>query len=411
MIHTLTLVKEISYYEFNVLSDILCDLSKERKTSFYKDSSNKSASIKVCEVFKSKGLIIKVCKNEIAKYACLELRLNPRRIIESDQFVSVTKENDFPNIAMQFKLMMDPVQKRLIDRLVEKSVIASSTALEMLKGKNGMVTDITDLGSYKVSRIDYCINVKSEMASVYMRLIRQGDVPPKFFMKKNVDPKTGKTSRYKDSMYLYTKSKDIKINFYDKAKEMESKRDHYGDEKIEEAINILRFEIQCSGTKVNNMKAYYGLKSKELNMLAINQLALETVVGYYNEVVGKEGYVTLNVARQCVMNCTIFTNNEKKRMVEILELVNQKRSIYEARKAFIQEKGGSKECKKVFNWNLSRIRKLSINPVTIPVNWGIEKLPNLYDEIIKAGVLPGQYVVTYGLHKEGSYDHHTSLNT
>src|SRR5690606_16637999 len=146
-------------------------------------------------------------------------------------------------------------------------------------------------------------------------------------------------------------------------------------------------------------------------MLAINQLALETVVDYYNEVVGKEDYVTLNVARQCVMNCANFTNNEKKRMVEILELVNQKRSIYEARKAFIQEKGGSKDSKKIFNRNLIRIRKLSINPVTIPVNWGIEMLPNLYDEIIKAGVLPGHYVVTYGLHKEGSYDHHTSLNT
>jgi len=398
MIHTMNLTKEISYHEFHVLHNILYINCKNANKKIYKEPpTEKKSELTVCELYSQRGIIIKLGKNEHAKYAYIELRINPKRTIDTNNLIEVTKETDISNILSEFEMLLKPIQRQFILDLVEKKVIESPYKFEMLKGRAGDVVDLTDLGSYQVRRIDYCINVKTKLADTYMKLIRQGDVPPRFIMKMNNNSITGKSKRYKDSMYLHTKSRDIKINFYNKEKEVESKWSNYKDYQIKEATDMLRFEIQCSGAKVNNMKANYKLQSKSLGMFAYNQIALEVVNKYYNAVVGKEDYVTLQSARQCVIFSDLFTNTEKKRMIDVLELINQKRSIYEARIAYVKERKGSEDAKKAFNQVLRRIRMLYINPVTIPVNWGVERLSNLYDEILKAGALPGQEVVLFGL--------------
>lgn len=69
-------------------------------------------------------------------------------------------------------------------------------------------------------------------------------------------------------------------------------------------------------------------------------------------------------------------------MTEVLELVNRKRSIHQARLAYNEDLQDPKELKK-FNSIVKKIRKSDINPVTIPVNWGYKHIPNLVVEMDK----------------------------
>lgn len=61
-------------------------------------------------------------------------------------------------------------------------------------------------------------------------------------------------------------------------------------------------------------------------------------------------------------------------MIEALELINLKRSIWKARDEYENNKIR-------FNEAIRRIKKMGINPVTIPEGWGIQKLPNLLKEM------------------------------
>lgn len=398
MIHTLNLDMEISFHEVTTLSDAIAELCKHAKAAFYRynDVKDKSKVIKVFNLYKKHGLTIKICKNDKSKYARIDIRLNPIKLINQEAIVETTKEADLISIEDEFCRLMTPIYNRSIKRLIQKGVILSEDDLEMVKGRMGRIADITDMKSYRVRRIDYCIDVRTELSDKYMELIRRGDVPSRFIMKMDDNLKTGKSIRYKDSMYLQTKSKDITINFYNKEKEMEG-NPHYDEHEKLGSQNMLRFEVQCIGTKLNNLKAKYGFDSKDFKKFSFNQLALEIINSYYNEVVGKNDYVTLRLARKIVESSKQFKKIDKKNMIEVLELINEKRSMCIARDEYINTNEKPKYARKRFNTILAQIESLYINPVTLPVNWGIERLPNLYDELIRAGALPNQAVVTFGI--------------
>ncbi|HIW33168.1 MAG TPA: hypothetical protein IAA29_10320 [Candidatus Paenibacillus intestinavium] len=393
MYHTINLVQAFSFHEYYAAIEAFVSLGKVNSSKVYRDPRN--ANVYIVELLKQHGMVIKLYKNDIAKHAKIEIRLNPKRLIDGNEYVLVAKESDYENIVLKFRRIMEPIQKQFIANLISKEVIESEEKQDMVKGRLTNASNLAEIDDYNIMRIDYCINVITERSSQYMELIRRGDVPTKFEMKYDHNPQTGKRKRYEDSMYLITRSKDIKLNFYNKEKQMEGMYSEY--DKIEDAQNMLRFEVQCSGTKVNNMKAYYQLESKQLSMFSINQMALETVVGYYVDVVGKEDYVTLSFAKSCIDSNMNFGSKDKIRMIDVLGLINQKRSVYLAREAFIKESSNEITAKKIFNQALKSIKALRINPVTIPVNWGIDKLPNLYDEVIKAGASPDQVIVTFGL--------------
>ena len=77
--------------------------------------------------------------------------------------------------------------------------------------------------------------------------------------------------------------------------------------------------------------------------------------------------------------------NSKEKLKEVLELINTKKSIYNARKHF-NEKYDKPDNKK-FNRYLERLRTAGLNPVTIPVRKKVESfnilLQNPIKEIIK----------------------------
>src|SRR5690606_11361905 len=127
------------------------------------------------------------CKNDGAKYACIDLRLNPIKLVKANVAVTNTKEHDLENIEEAFKLLMSPIYQACLEKLVYKGVITNKNDLKMCKGRKGDVANIADLSSYQAKRIDYCIDVSTTLSNTYMELIRRGDVPSKFEMKMKVD--------------------------------------------------------------------------------------------------------------------------------------------------------------------------------------------------------------------------------
>ncbi|WP_091154657.1 hypothetical protein [Paenibacillus sp. 453mf] len=203
-----------------------------------------------------------------------------------------------------------------------------------------------------------------------MELIRRSDIPKSFELVQKNNPITKRKEPYKNSLRLENKS--ITINFYNKSFQI---AEVFGDDFPEgqEAEDIIRLEVQCKKRKLNNLKGYYSIEGRSLLEFSSEELSVKVLLSYYEKTVGYEDYYTLQEAR-FIIGESDYKWKVRQRMIEVLELINQKRSIWKARDEY-------EDGKKRFNEALKQIKKTGINPVTIPAGWKFPQLPNLLMEI------------------------------
>jgi len=379
MYHTLLLFQRIHPLDFPNVKSNLYALSKEKKSRNFPDPN--CPDLHIYELYKKHGIIIMLRRTRLFTkartnhdgqennqdspvnyYHAIEIRLNPKVLIQENEYVKVAKASDFIEICDRFQKILKPLQK----------MFELSPSMNMYH--------FNAISEYQVKRIDYCINIRSALHTVYMELIRRADIPARFYLVTKLDEKSGREVAYKNSFYIQTQNHSVGVNFYNKEYQMYNEYENY--DRLGDSCNIIRLEIQCLNGKTNSIKQKYEWKYRDFINFANEDIARKMIYDYYEKTVGFEDYYTLDEAKRLVKSLGIYRRKTIDRMIEVLELVNQKRSIHQARLTYCD---GMKKGDDVteFNSIIKKIRKSGINPVTIPVNWGYSHIPNLVEEMDK----------------------------
>ncbi|MNW42260.1 Replication initiation factor [compost metagenome] len=379
MFHTILLFQSIDAFDYTNLKACLSQLSKEKNSRHFTNPNHTNE--RIYELYKGHGIIIilrcarkpnRPRSNNIQgninqdsqgiNYHAIEIRLNPKVLIQANEYVEVARESDFSEICDQFKKVLKPLQKKF----------------EASPSKN--IYRFNKLEEYQVNRIDYCINIRSTMHKELIELIRRAEIPARFSPVTKSDKKSGREVAYKNSFYIQTQNHSVVVNFYNKEHQMYNEFESY--ERLNDASNIIRLEIQCQKGKTNSLKQKFKWKYRDLINFANDDIARKLIYYYYEKTVGFEDYYTLNEAKRRVKSCDNHRKKTIDKMIEILELVNQKRSIYQALLSYsdnLEDRDDVAE----FNSIIKKIRKSGVNPVTIPINWGYSHIPNLVEEMDK----------------------------
>lgn len=343
MIHTFLIQKEIIKEEefsniFNSIIGFFKDESLSNNTvTIYRNLTLNEIGLNEIRLKK-----VKVDSKYKFKNKYLELLINPAKILNKNNPIAIFKEED-------------------INNLIEK--------LDNILSYNFRFNN-TSCINWQVKRIDYTRNINLntidlynkndiDLAELYIDLFRRADTSN---LKVPYNLRSKRRTQTKGSFRLSNKS--ITINFYNKFDERKNKKKF---DEMEDAKNILRLEIQCNQPKINNIKN----KNKWDYNILLNyldpQIAHETLYKYYKKIIGEGDYYKLTDAIK-IINNSKFRTDKKENLVEILKLINKKRSVTRAREEF---KNNIK-----FNQYLKDIRGLNINVVTIPERWNVRFLPN-----------------------------------
>ena len=358
LIHTLQLTHRLNRIMYNEIVDILPDPNKlphlnEINTNYYKPEGISIIRLK------------KVTSNATSfQYYGIEILLNPIRLIEKDNHIQVTSYNDF-------NLIMDE-----FDRIIK-----------------GIHPQLPDIFGWTCKRIDYAVDIKTKYVKEYVELFQKGD-KPSHFKDGKYDDVSHRHMQKEGSMYYISKS--VVINFYDKhaQKINESKANPFVTQQdIDNAEDILRIEVQCLKGKTDYLDFREKFDDKEFyNFLSLD-LSKKIITSYYDKTIGDGDFYNLNEAITYVKKSD-KTTVQKKNMINILSIISQSRSIWRARENFI--KGyklknqnivlhGSEQ---TFNKYLNSLRRLGINPITMPRNWNI----SWEDWLIENGEISGKTV-------------------
>jgi hypothetical protein len=227
---------------------------------------------------------------------------------------------------------------------------------------------------FLLNRVDYCVNFDLDELGIecspddMMKLMKRGYQPSN--LEERVEYSV--TSRRKlpgDNLYLENKS--ITVNCYGKHSELMDKFPNCPN--IGDAKNVVRFEIQCEYPKVYAMskkiKGSIRPDSIVQSMLS-DHVAEDTIKKYFARVIGCGDYYPLTDAKLAVVRQD-FQSKKTHRLIETLELVNRCRGISKAMDTL-----SGKELED-FKRSLRELESIQVNPVTLPREWGIKRIPNL----------------------------------
>ena len=259
---------------------------------------------------------------------------------------------------------------------------------------------------FQLKRVDYCINFHllelgiPSSTDQTMRLFKRSNIPHNYNKVLFYNP-IGRRMGSDDSS-LYLKSKSVTIQCYDKYSQLQ--REYPDSPSLENARNILRFEVQCYYRKVYGMRRSY---KDNLDPLPYNEFkeffskeTCESVIrNYFDRVIMRGDYYPIKHSRNLILKCG-FRGNRGQRMIDTLNLVNPSRGG-----------GGIHNAKSILTGiELDNFKRglldlqttMGINPVAIPSDWGIKHIPNLLDAYDKLSGNPtrSQYITAYDPHDD-----------
>ena len=232
---------------------------------------------------------------------------------------------------------------------------------------------------YSMNRPDYCVNFDlNELkipctAEQMIYLVKHGDIPTHY--SERVDNNSVYKRKKSDKNSFYLVSKSVTINCYWKHKQLEKKFPDCPD--LETSRNLIRFELQCNYLKTyllsRDIKSKQELSESDLIREMLSEdFCKEIIRKYFNKVIRRGDYFTLNEAIRQVQ-LWHFSKKKEARLIMELRRINQFRGIYKVR-ATLQG-----EALETFRRTLRELDYIGINPVTIPREWNIKRIPNLLD--------------------------------
>lgn len=288
-------------------------------------------------------------------------RLNFKRLIEQENRVLTYKESDHDAVMQVFNQIM-------------------------------LQVGLPSWVNWKVNRIDYCIDVKTDHVEDYIHLMQKGDIPHHQKLPYNLVNK--RREHKKGSVYLIARARDkrshrtgsMTVNFYDKYLQKLNEQAvtmTVTDAEVEQARNILRLEIQCFLPKINSLKNSYSLADTRLEQYLSDYICCNVIEDMLFKIARKGAYLRMSEALQIIDASSCQARTKIKLKALIKAVARQYQSVAKVRDMFISD--GTVRDREAFSDLLRKLDKLDVNPVTIPDKKAItglrlkEGLPNLYD--------------------------------
>lgn len=244
---------------------------------------------------------------------------------------------------------------------------------------------------YSFNRIDYCINFylpeffnqndKPCTDMQIMKLIKKSDIPSPYREWMKYDDKAHRTKGRDSSFYLTSKS--VRINCYSKFMKLdeqskENEENGYppiSQRILDSARGIIRFEVQCDYHKTYALtQQAERAGNHEVNKyeyLLTPEFCREIINSFWNKSIGKGHWYSLQHAVTLIRSHN-FNSQKEDRLIKALQWVSQCRSIPRAKELFPGDLD-------TFNHTLKELSNLGINPVTIPQEWGVNRIWNFLE--------------------------------
>ena len=291
-------------------------------------------------------------KKDAYKLYLVEAKINPKILGGTQDYISAATHDDLLSAIPKFNLMVKNISPLL-----------------------------GTFACYKPNRIDFCVNLAlQELApgcpsDMVMKLIQRADVPPDYEPKMEYSETSHRKELVQNSLYLECESTNI--NCYEKLVELQ-KRNRKDEESgpitqevLEEARDIIRFEVQCLYPRTR--KLCQQAEKSGINIyehLFSYKTFLKVINSYYKDTIGRGDWFTLSAAEKKIESKS-YNSQKEDRLRNVLREVNQCRSLSKAKAKY---QGDDLEA---FTRTLKDLADIGINPVTIPREWGISHIPNL----------------------------------
>ncbi|MDW3038319.1 MULTISPECIES: hypothetical protein [Bacillus cereus group] len=286
---------------------------------------------------------IRLRNNKKHGYRAMEILLRPKLLVDAGNYNNVTHLHEFVTVRHQFNYI--------------------------LRNKIGLVAP--DLFCWKVKRVDDAIDLKvdEQLLSRYMFLFKKGNLP-NYMCNSN-------SLQYFDAENNVYIGGNITINWYDRyltqcIKQRKTKKQY---NNLEELRGKFRLEIQT-----RDVRRY--IKTKDNSVLTFLDIerTRKRIMYFYDFIVGSGTYYTYDQGMEIInkVSCQI----QRVALRKCYELINREGSIWRARMKYIEMQPDGKKAADWFSKRLNQIRKLEVNPVALPSEWGISKLPNLREDIL-----------------------------
>lgn len=357
MQHTVHMFYRLDAQFFSSLFNVLKQLSRSKQSKFYREKDGSYH----CHLLKKNGLLLILRRSELEEgisYYAFEIIMNPMRLLNEDEFVNLATMKHCKAIYTAFKNAINPIKKKFEGR----------------KRNRNMKFMLHQLDSYSYKRIDFATNFCTEHIKLYMKLIKRANVPEGFQLFKEYRRSSKRLVPTEHSFYIFKTSRTtanldhvtLTINCYDKGQQLKENGLPCEDEN---ARYTIRFEVQCRYNKV-----YWIIKNNKLAKQGFSQFLRDDIGNhvlhyYFKKSIGFGDYYSLSKARE-ILHSKRMKSETKEALLAVLELVNEKRGIWKAKESISD--------KKAFEKHVKKLHELGINPVTIPVSWGIEYLPCLF---------------------------------
>jgi len=378
--HTLSIFQRLSEGEENLLHSEFYDYMKNGGQITKEDKENKKGQVIYTEYAYRKnhstGIRWQVFNMDVGKgfriYGVKAI-ITPKVLLNKD-YIAIASESDIQAFKSAFNN-----EARKISPILE------------------------DFNSYSMSRSDYCGNFDLGELKIpctpeqKMKLIKMGDIPANYKPEYNTTSHRRKT----EENSFYVKNDSAAINCYYKYEQMKKDPKHPCANK-EDAKSTVRFEMQCKNRKLHAMSKkhvrvetdlessepiFFDKQAQEIyefyrDLIARrrNRIPIEAILSdatsvlmidkYFRKIVRSGDYYTLVKARQMIesLDCQ---SRRKEKLIKALKDTNKYRGIYNTK---LKLSGNDLlDYKRM----LIELDKLRINPVTIPVDWNIEQIPNL----------------------------------
>lgn len=246
----------------------------------------------------------------------------------------------------------------------EHDLIEASNIFEKFIGYlNGFVMDgfelPIDINVWKVRRIDYAFQFKTNYFREYLTLFKNG------YKKLNDDV-------YDTSFYV--KGKNTNVNFYDKTVQVLNKENrlHQLDFYTE---HIVRLEVQCKRKYLDYIIYKNTVMQPIVKELWNMKVAAKSILSKLKSYIGVSDYWCLEKGLEILNNS--FTEKKVAKIEKILHLTLHNRMLLKRVPEKIEEESkGLIKAKYVRDKLFPALKKVNMNPVCIPKYWGIEWLQN-----------------------------------
>ncbi len=243
----------------------------------------------------------------------------------------------------------------------------------------------TNVNDWILTRIDYNIDIKLTQENVerYIILLQRGNKNYSWKVHELLEDKERrKKSKHAQRKITHPKgsvifdNKQYSINIYNKLLEREKTQKERGifDEKeLIDSNGILRVEIQVKKNKLHTLKRkiaqYAEFEGRPLGIFAKYDIAIPLILQALEQITGNNDYFTYKKAVE-IIEKEIKRETTKEAVISFLQLVSHTKSLWRAKEIYKNNIS--------IDTVLANLKKLNINPVTIPVSFKLETMKNLF---------------------------------